>query len=43
MLSNHFLAAADAGKPLFQAGNKSYKKRKTRNNTIKTLLVKYAD
>jgi len=43
MLSDHFLAAANAENTLFRAGNKSHKKRKTRNNTIKTLLTKYAD
>jgi hypothetical protein len=43
MLSDHFLAAADTENTLFWAGNKIHKKRKTRNNTIKTLLTKYAD
>jgi hypothetical protein len=43
MLSDLFLAAANADNPLFWAGNKSHKKRKTRNYTIKTLLTKYAD
>tara|TARA_B100002003_G_scaffold233622_1_gene246683 strand:+ start:130 stop:261 length:132 start_codon:yes stop_codon:yes gene_type:complete len=43
MLSDHFLAAANAENTLFWAGNKSHKKRKTRDYTIKTLLTKYAD
>ncbi|HAY17144.1 MAG TPA: hypothetical protein DCX51_09395 [Halomonas sp.] len=43
MLSDLFLAAANADNPLFWAGNKSHKKRKTRDYTIKTLLTKYAD
>lgn len=43
MLSGHFSCSSEQGNTLNWAGYDVYKKRKTRNYTMETLLIKYVD